>query len=91
MAKKYNSSKGVLKVLLGVIIGIGLLFLVYLLIVIFGVLLPAADPNLANIQSYIDWSHDAFDFLVANVVGFTLFAGLLGGAGVVTFLAIKQA
>ncbi len=90
MSRKRKNKKA-LKVLLGVILGIGLTFIAYLVVVIFGNLLPEADPNLANIQGYIDWSRDAFAFLVTNVVGFTFFGALLGGAGVVTYLALKQA
>lgn len=92
MAKgRSNGGKTALKVLMGIIITAVVLFILYLLVVVFGALLPAADPNLTAIQAYIDWAHDAFSFLVANVVGFTLFGGVLGGAGVVTYLAYKQA
>lgn len=90
MAKRTSNGKGFLKALFGVVIGFGLAFLLFLLVVVFGTLLPAADPNLVNIQSYIDWANDTLAQISANVVIYSLLAAILGGTGVVTYMALKS-
>lgn len=85
-----RKSNNAFKVMLGILVGLAVMFIIYLLFVVVGTLLPAAEPNLSAIQSYIDWAHGQFDFLVANVVGFTFVAAVLGGTGVVLYLANKS-
>lgn len=90
MAAKRSGDKTALKVVLGVVIALAVLFLLFLLIVVFGILLPQADPNLAMIQPYIDWSNDTLEVLGNNIQVITVLLSLLGGTGVVTYLALKN-
>lgn len=90
MAKRSTNGKGFLKALLFGIIGIGFAFLLFLLVVVFGTLLPAADPNLATIQSYIDWCNSTLNQISSNVVIYSLLAAILGGTGVVTYMSLKS-
>lgn len=90
MARRTRSNATPFKVMLGILIGIAALFIVYLLTVFVGALLPADSASLSAIQDYITWAQTQFDFLVANVVGFTFIAAVLGGTGVVLYLANKS-
>lgn len=89
MAKRRPSGNA-LKVMLGIIIGIAAVFMLYLLIVFVGALLPADSASLSAIADYMTWASTQFEFLVTNVVGFTFIAAVLGGTGVVVYLANKS-
>lgn len=90
MAAKRSGDKTALKVVLGVVIALAVAFLLFLFIVVVGILLPQADPNMAAIQPYIDWSHDTLAVLGNSSVLITALLSLLGGTGVVTYLALKS-
>ncbi len=89
MARRRKSTSP-LKVMLGIVLALAALFVLYLVIVFVGTLLPADSASLSAISGYITWAKSQFDFLVANVVGFTFIAAVLGGTGVVIYLANKS-